>query len=221
MDAHIHPSILSADFANFERDFKTIEAADAIHIDVMDGHFVPNLTFGLPMVRRMREITELPIDVHLMIENVDALAVDYAKAGAESVTFHLEASSEPVALAQRIRAAGSKAAVAIKPGTQVTEIINHLDSFDMVLVMTVEPGFGGQKFMADMLGKVTQIADRIATDGLAVRLQIDGGVDLDNVASAAAAGADTFVAGSCVFNSEDRNGTIAALRNLAQSNLRR
>ncbi len=220
MDAHIHPSILSADFANFERDFKSIETADAIHIDVMDGHFVPNLTFGLPMVRRMREITELPIDVHLMIENVDTLAVDYAKAGAESVTFHLEASSEPVALAQRIRAAGAKAAVAIKPGTQVDEIINHLDSFDMVLVMTVEPGFGGQKFMADMLGKVTQIADRIATDGLAVRLQIDGGVDLENVATAAAAGADTFVAGSCVFNSEDRNDTIAALRNLAQSNLR-
>ncbi|MEY4452704.1 MAG: hypothetical protein RIT51_382, partial [Actinomycetota bacterium] len=117
MKAHIHPSILSADFVNFERDFATISAADAIHVDVMDGHFVPNLTFGLPMVRRMREIAQLPLDVHLMIENVDSLAVQYAEAGAESVTFHLEASNDPVKLLRELRAAGAKAAVAIKPGT--------------------------------------------------------------------------------------------------------
>jgi ribulose-phosphate 3-epimerase len=220
MDAHIHPSILSADFVNFERDFKTIETADAIHIDVMDGHFVPNLTFGLPMVRRMREVTKLPIDIHLMIENVDALAVSYAEAGAESVTFHLEASDEPVALASRIRAAGARAAVAIKPGTPVDDIIGQLGAFDMILVMTVEPGFGGQKFMPEMLSKVTELSNRIASEGLNVRVQIDGGVDLNNVASAAQAGADTFVAGSCVFNSADRNATIAELRELAQGNLR-
>ena len=220
MDAHIHPSILSADFANFERDFKTIESADAIHIDVMDGHFVPNLTFGLPMVRRMREITKLPLDIHLMIENVDSLAVSYAEAGAESVTFHYEASSDAVALAGRIRAAGAKAAVAIKPGTPAEALIADLEIFDMVLVMTVEPGFGGQKFMPEMMSKVSLIADAVAQRGLQTRVQIDGGVDLNNIAGAASAGANTFVAGSCVFNAEDRNATISSLRQIAQSNLR-
>jgi ribulose-phosphate 3-epimerase len=219
MRAHIHPSILSADFANFERDFKTIETADAIHVDVMDGHFVPNLTFGLPMVKRMREITELPLDIHLMIENVDTLAVAYAEAGAESVTFHFEASAEPVALAKRIRAAGAKAAIAIKPGTDIGSIIDHIGEFDMVLVMTVEPGFGGQKFMADMLPKVTRVATKIALENLSVRVQIDGGVDLANIADAAQAGADTFVAGSCVFNSPNRAETIAELRDIAQAQL--
>jgi ribulose-phosphate 3-epimerase len=219
MRAHIHPSILSADFANFERDFKTIETADAIHVDVMDGHFVPNLTFGLPMVKRMREITELPLDIHLMIENVDTLAVAYAEAGAESVTFHFEASAEPVALAKRIRAAGAKAAIAIKPGTDIGSIIDDIGEFDMVLVMTVEPGFGGQKFMADMLPKVTRVATKIALENLSVRVQIDGGVDLANIADAAQAGADTFVAGSCVFNSPNRAETIAELRDIAQAQL--
>lgn len=216
MDAHIHPSILSADFANFERDFATIETADAIHIDVMDGHFVPNLTFGLPMVRRMLEITKLPVDVHLMIENVDSLAVEYAKAGAQSVTFHFEASENPAQLAKEIRATGAKVAVAIKPGTSAETLLPLLEELDMVLVMTVEPGFGGQKFMANMLPKVELIASAIRDRGLTVRLQIDGGVDLANIASAALAGADTFVAGSCVFNSSDRNGTIRELRTLAQ-----
>lgn len=216
MDAHIHPSILSADFANFERDFATIETADAIHIDVMDGHFVPNLTFGLPMVRRMLEITELPVDVHLMIENVDGLAVEYAKAGAHSVTFHFEASENPTELAREIRGAGAKVAVAIKPATPAEALLPLLDELDMVLVMTVEPGFGGQKFMANMLPKVELIASAIRGRGLAVRLQIDGGVDLENIGSAAIAGADTFVAGSCVFNSKDRNGTIRELRTRAQ-----
>ena len=220
MRAHIHPSILSADFANFERDFKTIETADAIHIDVMDGHFVPNLTFGLPMVRRMREITDLPLDIHLMIENVDTLAVSYAEAGAESVTFHFEASQEPVALARRIRATGAKAAIALKPATSASAVLELLHEFDMILVMTVEPGFGGQKFMSDMMPKVSEIADRIASEGLSVRLQIDGGVDLQNIAGAAQAGSDTFVAGSCVFNSADRAATISELRSIAQANSR-
>ena len=216
MDAHIHPSILSADFVNFERDFGTISDADAIHVDVMDGHFVPNLTFGLPVVRRMIEVATRPIDVHLMIENVDALAVAYAEAGAHSVTFHYEASEDPIGLARRLRTAGSKAAIAIKPKTLSDVIIDDIAEFDMILVMTVEPGFGGQKFMSDMLAKVEKISAVIRDSNLEVRLQIDGGVDLTNVATAAKAGADTFVAGSCVFGAVDRNGTIRELRLLAQ-----
>jgi ribulose-phosphate 3-epimerase len=210
MDAHIHPSILSADFVNFERDFATISESDAIHVDVMDGHFVPNLTFGLPMVRRK------PIDVHLMIENVDELAVGYAEAGAKSVTFHFEATTDAVELARRIRAAGSKAAVAIKPNTPVEAVLDIVHEFDMILVMTVEPGFGGQKFMSDMLTKVEQLAQVIREQNFPVRIQIDGGVDLTNITTSAKAGADTFVAGSCVFGSTDRNGTIRQLRQLAE-----
>ncbi len=221
MDAHIHPSILSADFANLEREFATIANADAIHVDVMDGHFVPNLTFGLPMVRRMLEITELPLDVHLMIENVDELAVGYAEAGAKSVTFHLEASNEPVALAKRIREAGALAAVAIKPGTDVEALLPMIEHFDMFLIMTVEPGFGGQKFITEMIPKIATLAHKISDEGAQVRLQIDGGVDLTNIGAAAAAGADTFVAGSCVFNAADRKLTIATLREMAQDNITR
>jgi ribulose-phosphate 3-epimerase len=221
MDAHIHPSILSADFVNFERDFGTISDADAIHVDVMDGHFVPNLTFGLPVVRRMIEVAARPIDVHLMIENVDQHAVAYAEAGADSVTFHHEASENPIDLARRIRLAGSRAAVAIKPNTLTDVIINDIAEFDMVLIMTVEPGFGGQKFMSEMLTKVEKVAGVIRDSQLEVRLQIDGGVDLTNISTAATAGADTFVAGSCVFGSVDRNATIRQLREFAREAMNR
>lgn len=218
MHAHIHPSILSADFANFEAEFKTIETADAIHIDVMDGHFVPNLTFGLPMVKRMRELTNLPLDIHLMIENVDTLAVAYAEAGAESVTFHFEATEDAVSLARKIRAAGAKPAVAIKPGTPASVLAGITEEFEMLLVMTVEPGFGGQSFMTDMLPKVTELQD--ITRSHPIRIQVDGGVDDVTIVSAAKAGADTFVAGSCVFNATDRAGKISSLRATAQANLR-
>lgn len=215
MQARINPSILSADFANFERDFATISTADAIHIDVMDGHFVPNLTFGLPMVRRMREITNLPLDIHLMIENVDNEALGYVEAGAESVTFHYEATQDPVALARRIRSAGAKASVAIKPGTSHEVLLDILSEFDMLLVMTVEPGFGGQQFMDDMMTKVEALSTAIRSSSLDIRLEIDGGVDLTNIARAASCGADTFVAGSSVFSADDRNQRIAELRALA------
>jgi ribulose-phosphate 3-epimerase len=220
MQAHIHPSILSADFANFETEFASIAEADAIHVDVMDGHFVPNLTFGLPVVKRLVEVSSRPIDVHLMIENVDTLAIEYAKAGADSVTFHFEASQKPVELARELRKIGAKAAVAIKPGTPIEVLFEDLAEFDMVLVMTVEPGFGGQRFMAEMLTKVERISDLIREKQLPIRVQIDGGVDLLNVSDSARAGADTFVAGSCVFGSNDRAATIKELRSLAQANLK-
>lgn len=217
MQAHVHPSILSADFVNFERDFKTISVADSIHVDVMDGHFVPNLTFGLPMVTRMIEVSELPIDVHLMIDSPDRDAVSYADAGADSVTFHLEAATDPIKIARALRAAGAKAAVAVKPATGLEFVLNHLDEFDMLLIMTVEPGFGGQRFMEEILPKVVEGASAIAKSGNAIRLQVDGGIDLSNIAAASAAGADTFVAGSSVFSAEDRNARIVDLRTLAQS----
>jgi ribulose-phosphate 3-epimerase len=217
MYSHVHPSILSADFVNFERDFLTISTADAIHVDVMDGHFVPNLTFGLPMVKRMVEVAQLPIDVHLMIDSPDRDAVSYADAGAASVTFHLEAATDPIKIARALRASGSKAAIAVKPATGLEFVLDHLDDFDMLLIMTVEPGFGGQKFIAEMLPKVVEGAEAIAKSGKTIRLQVDGGIDLSNIVTVSNAGADTFVAGSSVFSSEDRNSRIIELRDLAQS----
>lgn len=218
MTAHIHPSILSADFANFEAEFKTISSADAIHVDVMDGHFVPNLTFGLPVVKRLVEVSNLPIDVHLMIENVDNLAASYAEIGAASVTFHQEASSSPLDLARRIKSAGSKAAIAVKPGTGLDFVLDYLNEFDMVLVMTVEPGFGGQKFMPEMMDKVRSARAEISRLGLDTLLQVDGGIDETTIAIAAEAGADTFVAGSSIFSKSDRNKQIKSLREIANGN---
>ncbi len=218
MTAHINPSILSADFANFESEFATITDADAVHVDVMDGHFVPNLTFGLPVVRRLIEISTLPIDVHLMIENVDTLAVGYADAGAASVTFHQEASKTPIELARALKGAGSKAAIAVKPGTGLNFVLDHLNEFDMVLVMTVEPGFGGQRFMPEMMDKVRTARAEIVRLGLDIRLQVDGGIDENTIEIASAAGADTFVAGSSIFSKSDRNQQIRTLREVANRN---
>jgi ribulose-phosphate 3-epimerase len=215
MSVRIHPSILSADFVNFERDFATIGNSDSIHVDVMDGHFVPNITFGLPMVQRMQQIAVKPLDVHLMIENVDTLAERYADTGVASVTFHVEASSEPVALARRIRATGAKAAIAVKPGTSLDSVLENLMEYDMVLVMTVEPGFGGQALIESTLEKVAKAREAIDRSGLEILLEVDGGIDSSNIARVAAHGADTFVAGSAVFQALDRNAEIEILRNLA------
>ena len=217
MTIRIQPSILSADFANFERDFDTISAADGIHVDVMDGHFVPNMTFGPPMVKRMQEIAKLPLDVHLMIENPDHWALIYAALGVFSVTFHYEACKDPVATVKAIKASGARAGLAIKPGTPVAAIEDLISEFDQILVMSVEPGFGGQSFIQDSLEKISAVRELIDAKSLSTWVQVDGGIDAQNIATVAMSGADTFVAGSAVFNSSDRNAAINNLRNLAQS----
>jgi ribulose-phosphate 3-epimerase len=219
MSARINPSILSADFVNFERDFGTIANSDLIHVDVMDNNFVPNLTFGLPMVARMQQIAPKPLDVHLMIANVDQWAPGYAETGAYSVTFHAEASENPVALARAIRAIGARAGVALKPGTDVEPFLDLLSEFDQLLVMTVEPGFGGQSLIEETLTKVSKARRKIDAEKLDVWLQVDGGIDESNIERVASLGADTFVAGSAVFKAQDRAKQIENLRTLAESGI--
>ena len=220
MSARINPSILSADFVNFERDFGTIANSDLIHVDVMDNNFVPNLTFGLPMVARMQQVAPKPLDVHLMIANVDKWAPGYAETGAFSVTFHAEASENPVALARSIRAIGARAGVAIKPGTDVEPFLDLLQEFDQLLVMTVEPGFGGQSLIEYTLAKVSKARRKIDAEKLDVWLQVDGGIDESNIERVASLGADTFVAGSAVFKAHDRAKQIENLRSLADEGIK-
>ena len=214
---HIHPSILSADYANFERDLKSISSADAAHVDVMDNHFVPNLTFGLGLVQALKRVSDLPLDIHLMIENPERWAPEYASAGAESVTFHLEASSDPIWLARELKKLGAKSAIAIKPNTAVEDVLELLPEIDMLLIMTVEPGFGGQPLIQSTLSKISQARDEIRNSGLEIALQVDGGVTEDNIGELAKLGADVFVAGSAVFKNPDRNEQISELRALAKA----
>ena len=213
----IHPSILSADFANLEAELASISSADAAHVDVMDNHFVPNLTLGLPIVSRLFEVSKLPLDIHLMITNPDRWAPAYAELGCDSVTFHLEAATDPVGLARQIRDIGSKVAIAIKPNTPFTEIEPLLSEIDMLLVMTVEPGFGGQKLIPETVAKVSQARAAVQGKNLQVAIQVDGGVTESNIGQLADAGADVFVAGSAVFNADNRNLEIAKLRELAHN----
>ncbi|MDI6024201.1 ribulose-phosphate 3-epimerase [Leucobacter sp. UT-8R-CII-1-4] len=209
--ARINPSILSADFVNLQAELAAIASADLVHVDVMDNHFVPNLTMGPPIVERIQAVSPVPLDMHLMISDADRWAPGYAELGAYSVTFHAEATEDPVKLARRIREIGARAGIALKPGTDPEPYLELLPEFDQVLVMTVEPGFGGQKFMHDMMPKLRRFADAKAASGLDVWLQVDGGITVDTIAIAAEAGADTFVAGSAVYGGvpEDR---IADLR---------
>lgn len=209
--ARINPSILSADFVNLQAELEAIATADLVHVDVMDNHFVPNLTMGPPIVERIQAVSPIPLDMHLMISDADRWAPGYAELGAFSVTFHAEASEDPVKLARRIREIGARAGIALKPGTDPEPYLELLPEFDQVLVMTVEPGFGGQKFMHDMMPKLRRFAEAKAASGLDVWLQVDGGITVDTIAIAAEAGADTFVAGSAVYGGvpEDR---IADLR---------
>ena len=215
MTMRIQPSILSADFVNLERDFKTISSADGIHVDVMDGHFVPNMTFGTGMVKAMQAITTLPLDVHLMIENPDFWAAKYAEIGVFSVTVHLEACDDAIEVSKSIKAHGSRAGLSIKPNTPVSDIEHLIQHFDQILVMSVEPGFGGQSFIESSIEKISAVRDLIDTKGLNTWLQVDGGIDLSTIERAARAGADTFVAGSAVFNSDDREQMIRKLRDVA------
>jgi ribulose-phosphate 3-epimerase len=212
----INPSILAADFANFERELGRIVTADLVHVDIMDNHFVPNLTFGLTMTERLQELSTIPLDVHLMIDDPDRWAPGYAEAGAYSVTFHAEAAADAVALARRLRDIGSRAGIALKPGTPVEPFLELLPEFDQVLVMTVEPGFGGQSFIEATMPKLRLLRERVASSGLDVWLQVDGGITAETIGVAAEAGADTFVAGSSVFRGDPAEN-IATLRAAAQA----
>jgi ribulose-phosphate 3-epimerase len=213
----ISPSILSADFANLEAELGRIANADWAHVDVMDAHFVPNLTLGLPVVEALLGVSPIPIDAHLMIEDPDRWAPSYAEAGCQSVTFHVEAARDPRALARTLRAAGSRASMALKPGTAFAPYEDLLPDLDMVLVMTVEPGFGGQSFMADQMPKVRQVREAVRRHGGEIWIQVDGGVSADTIEQCADAGADVFVAGSAVYGVEDAARAVDELRLLAAS----
>jgi ribulose-phosphate 3-epimerase len=215
----INPSILAADFANLESELSRIHTADLVHVDVMDNHFVPNLTFGLQMVQRLQEVSALPLDVHLMIDDPDRWAPDYARTGAYSVTFHAEAAANPVELARTLRRLGTRAGIALKPGTSVEPLLDQLAEFDQVLIMTVEPGFGGQSFMESTMPKLRSVRAAAEAAGVDVWLQVDGGIDVNTIGIAREAGADTFVAGSAVFRSDDPAAQVEVLRAAAESHV--
>jgi ribulose-phosphate 3-epimerase len=209
------PSLLSADFANLQTSIEKVPSSDALHVDVMDNHFVPNLTLGLPVVESIRKITDKMLDIHLMIEQPDRWAPAYAEAGAESVTFHIEAAGAPVRLARELRSRGARAAIALKPATPIEPYEDLLPELDMVLIMTVEPGFGGQSFLDLCLPKIARTRAMLDKLGGDIWLQIDGGVSVETVERCAAAGVDSFVAGSSVFGAANPDAMVGELRELA------
>jgi ribulose-phosphate 3-epimerase len=213
----IAPSLLSADFARLAEAADSVSGADWLHVDVMDAHFVPNLTIGLPVVQSLRKATDLPLDCHLMIDDPDRWAPGYAEAGAANVTFHVEAARDAVQTARAIRAAGSLAGLSVKPGTPLEPYLEVLREFDTLLVMTVEPGFGGQEFMPDVLPKVRLAREHVRAGHLRLFIEVDGGIAPDTIEAAAEAGADVFVAGSAVFGADDPSKAIEALRQQARA----
>ncbi|MCP1124774.1 ribulose-phosphate 3-epimerase [Bacillus sp. 3103sda1] len=210
----IAPSILSADFSRLGEEIKDVEkgGADYIHVDVMDGHFVPNITIGPLIVEAIRPITSLPLDVHLMIENPDQYIPAFAKAGADIITVHVEACSHLHRTIQLIKSQGIKAGVVLNPHTPVSMIEHVLEDADMVLFMTVNPGFGGQKFIHSVLPKIKQVADMVRERDLQVEIEVDGGVNVETAKLCVEAGANVLVAGSAVYNQKDRGAAIAAIR---------
>lgn len=207
----ISPSILSSDYGNLSSELKRMEAcgADMLHIDVMDGHFVPNITLGAPIVKCIRKSSTLPFDVHLMISDPYKYIPDFVNAGSDIITFHVEADSDIEKTIDLILASGKKAGLSVKPKTPVEAVYPYLDKLSMVLVMTVEPGFGGQSFMEDMMPKVSAVRSEIDRRGLDVDIQVDGGINKDTISIAAKAGANVFVSGNAIFSSDDAEKTIA------------